>query len=374
MSLIQLAIRNAFRHRLRTSLTVLGLAMATMTCGLINTVIETWYAGVDASSNTRLIAVSSMSFTHPMPITHGAQMLGVQGATSLTWFSWFGGTYGTDRQPFTKLAVDANSYFDLFPEYVLSQQERQDFQRDRRGAIIGTKLASALHLQIGDTMTVRGDKFPGNWTFTVRGIYTPRDSKTDDAFMFVQWALVSEAVRTRLRGNTIDLVDAYVIGIADPQQASAVSSKIDALFLNSAVGTKTQTERMYHLAIVAMSRNVLTWLRMVSYGLIAISLLVLTNVITMSAAERTREYATLKAMGFSSLHLGTLLLTESWLIAATAVTAGIALTYPASALFVSSVGSLVNGFDVSVGTLQTQASMAVFVGLLAAIVLSLIHI
>jgi putative ABC transport system permease protein len=368
MSLFHLAIRNAFRHRLRTLLTVLGLAMATMAYGLINTVIEAWYASADASSNTRLITRSAISFNHPLPLTHAQQMRGVPGVSSLTWLTWFGGIHGNNRQPFTKLAVDADSYFGLYPEYVLSDSQRQAFQHDRQGAVIGPKLASTLGLKIGDTLPIRGDKYPGNWAFTIRGIYQPRDSKADDALMFVQWSLLSETLRARLGSNMPDMVGIYVIGLSDPVLVPAVSSRIDALFQNSAVSTKTQSERSYQLSIVAMSRNVLIWLRIVSMGLILISLMVLTNVITMSAAERSREYATLKALGFSPAQVALLLLTESMAIACMAVLTGIALTYPASAVFVSSVGSLVNGFEVSPGTLGVQASIAVVVGLLAGMV------
>lgn len=368
MGLFQLAIRNALRHRLRTLLTVLGLAAATMACGLINTVIEAWYASADASSSTRLITRSAISFTHPLPITQAPQIRSVPGVSGLTWLTWFGGIHGDNRQPFTKLAVDADSYFDLYPEYQLSDTQRRAFQQDRQGAVIGPKIAASLGLKIGDTLPIRGDKYPGAWAFTIRGIYQPRDHKADDALMLVHWKLLSETLKARLGSGVPDVVGVYVVGVDDPALVPAVSARIDALFQDSAAGTKTQSERAYQLSIVAMSHNVLLWLRIVSMGLIVISLLVLTNAITMSASERLREYATLKALGFSPAYVATLLLCESMVIASLAVLAGIALTYPASALFVSSVGSLVDGFTVSPGTLRLQASIALVVGLLAAAV------
>lgn len=368
MGLLQIAIRNAFRHRLRTLLTVLGLAVATMACGLINTVIEAWYASADASSSSRLITRSAISFTHPLPLTQAQQIRGVPGVSSLTWLTWFGGVHVNNRQPFTKLAVDADSYFRLYPEYQLSEAQLRAFQQDRQGAVIGPKLAATLGLKIGDTLPIRGDKYPGVWAFTIRGIYQTRDHKADDALMLVHWQLLADTLRARLGSNAPDLIGVYVVGIDDAALAPAVSLRIDALFQNSAAATKTQSEHTYQLSIVAMSRNVLLWLRIVSLGLIMISLLVQANAITMSATERLREYATLRALGFSPAYVVTLLLSESMVIAGLAVLAGIALTYPASALFVSSVGSLMDGFTVSTGTLRMQASFALVVGLLAAAV------
>ena len=45
MKVFKLIIRNALRHRLRTFLTVLGLALAVMAFGLIRTLVDAWYAG-----------------------------------------------------------------------------------------------------------------------------------------------------------------------------------------------------------------------------------------------------------------------------------------------------------------------------------------
>jgi putative ABC transport system permease protein len=368
MGFLRIVVRNVFRHRVRAWLTILGLAVATMAYGMINTVIDAWYASADASFSTRLITRSEVSFNQPLPLTHAQRIRGVPGVSTLTWLTWFGGVHGQNRQPFAKLAVDADSYFDLYPEYMLGRDARRAFQQDRQGAIIGPKLAATLGLKVGDTLPIRGDRYPGTWTFTVRGIYQPRDSKTDDALMLVQWQLLSETLRARLGTATPDLVGLYVIGVDDPGQVASVSARIDALFQDSAASTKTQSERAYQLSIVAMSRNVLTWLRIVSVGMVVISLLVLSNALTMSATERFREYAMLKALGFSPAYVAGLILSESLLVASTGVIAGIALTYPASALFVSSVGSLVNGFDVPPGTLGMQASIALVVGLLAAVV------
>jgi len=47
--LLKLVLRNAFRHRLRTLLTVTGLAVAVLAYGMLQTVVEAWYAGAAAA-------------------------------------------------------------------------------------------------------------------------------------------------------------------------------------------------------------------------------------------------------------------------------------------------------------------------------------
>lgn len=53
--MIKILIRNAFRHKLRSVLTIAGIAIAVLAYGLLHTVIDAWYAGVAASSANRLV-------------------------------------------------------------------------------------------------------------------------------------------------------------------------------------------------------------------------------------------------------------------------------------------------------------------------------
>jgi putative ABC transport system permease protein len=40
-----LVVKNALRHKLRTSLTVVGIIVAITAFGLLRTIVEAWYAG-----------------------------------------------------------------------------------------------------------------------------------------------------------------------------------------------------------------------------------------------------------------------------------------------------------------------------------------
>ena len=63
MLLLRLLLRTAFRHRLRTGLTIVGLVVAVCAFGLLRTLVDAWYAGVAASSGTRLVTRSAVSLT-----------------------------------------------------------------------------------------------------------------------------------------------------------------------------------------------------------------------------------------------------------------------------------------------------------------------
>ena len=46
-----LILRNAFRHKLRTTLTMVGIVVAILAFGLLRTIVDAWYAGAEATSS-----------------------------------------------------------------------------------------------------------------------------------------------------------------------------------------------------------------------------------------------------------------------------------------------------------------------------------
>ena len=90
MHTLKLIVRNALRHKIRTGLTVLGLLIAVLAYGLLQTVVDAWYAGADAASKTRLITRSSISLAFTLPISYESRIKGVEGVTTVARSTWFG--------------------------------------------------------------------------------------------------------------------------------------------------------------------------------------------------------------------------------------------------------------------------------------------
>src|SRR2546429_486257 len=77
-----------------------------------------------------------------------------------------------------------------------------------------------------------------------------------------------------------------------------------------------------------MTETILTVVQVVSLVIIIIIMAVMANTMAMTARERQREYATLKALGFGPAYILLLILGESLLISLGAGIAGILLLYP----------------------------------------------
>ena len=360
-----LVVRNALRHKLRTTLTAVGIVVAIVAFGLLRTIVDAWYAGANASSSARLVTRSSVSLVFPLPLTYAAKMRQVPGVTGITWANWFGGVYVSERNFFPQFAVDAPSYLDIYPELVLDPQEKKAFLADRKGAIVGRKLATKYSWQVGDQIPLRGTIYPGTWTFNLRGIYDGADASTDTGTMFFHWALLNETVK-RIYPRRADQTGVFVERLADPADAAAVSLAIDAMFTNSLAETLTETEKAFQLSFVAMAETILLAIEAVSFVVILIIMAVMANTMAMTARERSAEYATFKALGFSGAFVGGLIFAESIAIALAGGALGIALTFPFARAFAATVGSMFPAIVVAADTVALQALSALAVGVVAA--------
>jgi putative ABC transport system permease protein len=362
-----LVLRNAFRHKLRTALTVLGIVVAIVAFGLLRTIVDAWYAGANASSSARLVTRSAVSLVFALPLTYAQRIRQVPGVTGVAWANWFGGVYITERNFFPQFAISTPTYLDLYPEFVLSDAERKAFLADRSGAIAGRKLADKYGWKVGDQIPLRGTIYPGTWTFNLRGIFEGAETSTDTSAMYFHFEYLNESIR-RLYPRRADQAGVFIEQLRDPDEAAAVSQAIDATFRNSLAETLTETEKAFQLGFVAMSEAILAAIQAVSFVVIVIIMAVMANTMAMTARERYAEYATFKALGFGGGFVALLIFAESLGIALIGGALGIALTFPLAQAFASSVGAILSGFRISGETIALQVGAALVVGTVAAVV------
>ena len=364
---LRLILRNAFRHKLRTTLTMTGIVVAIVAFGLLRTIVDAWYAGANASSSARLVTRSAVSLVFALPLSYAQKIRQVQGVTSVAWANWFGGVYVSERNFFAQFAISGASYLDVYPEFILPDDQRKAFLSDRVGAVAGRKLADKYGWKVGDQIPLRGTIYPGTWTFTLRGIYDGADEGTDTSTFFFHFDYLNESIKRQFprRG---DQAGVFIEQLRDPDDAAAVSQAIDTTFRNSLAETLTETEKAFQLGFVAMSEAILLAIQAVSYVVIVIIMAVMANTMAMTARERYGEYATFKALGFSNGFVAMLIFAESLGIALIGGVLGIAFTFPMAEAFASAIGSILSGFNVSEETVLMQLAAALVIGTVAAAV------
>jgi putative ABC transport system permease protein len=363
---LKLVARNTLRHHLRTSLTIAGLVVAIMAFGVLQAIVGAWYAGIDSSVPSRLITRNAISFALPLPSGYAKHIREIEGVRGVTYINWFGGVYKEPKNFFPQFAVDAESYFDLYPEILVPEEARRDFLRDRRGALVGRKLADRYGFKPGDVIQLSGTIFPGNWELVIKGVFEGRDPNTDPSQLFFRWDYLNETLRIRSKTQA-DMVGFFVVDVADIDRVAEVSEAIDAIFRNSFAETRTETERAFQIGFVRQSEDIIVSIRLVSFVVIFIILAVVANTMALTVRERLAEYATLKAIGFGPKYVAGLILGESMMIALAGGAIAIALTSPVTARLGGLSDTLFPTLVVSGSTMATQAIAALAVGVLAAI-------
>jgi putative ABC transport system permease protein len=195
MRILKLIFKNALRHKLRTSLTILGMAIAVMAFGVLRTVVDMYYEGLEATAANRLITRQSVSFIFPLPYSYRDQIAKIPGVETVSFANWFGGTYKDKRNFFARMGVDPETIINVYPEYLISAKDYETFKQERNSCIVGSEIAKQYGFKIGDIIPLDGDIYPGKWEFVVRGIYKPRDKSTDATQMFFHWSTIDERMK-----------------------------------------------------------------------------------------------------------------------------------------------------------------------------------
>ena len=107
--------KNAWRKKIRTSLTVLSVLVAFLLFALLNSIGYAFRGGEDVSSAERLIVLNKISLINPLPISYQARIASTPGVEAVTHASWFGGYYQDPRNQFAQFPVDRQGLFRPVP-------------------------------------------------------------------------------------------------------------------------------------------------------------------------------------------------------------------------------------------------------------------
>jgi putative ABC transport system permease protein len=367
MFVLKILIRNIARHKLRSSLTILSITVTILAFGLLRTFINAWYAGAEATSASRLVTRNATSLIFPLPVSYKEKIRQIDGVRLVSWGNWFNGVYIEEKNFFANYAIDAKSYMDLYPEYVLPPEQKEAFFRDRHGCFAGRKLVERFHWRIGDIITLKGTIFPGNWEFVLRGIYYGKNEYADETVFFFHWDYLNETIKQRGSPMT-DQVGFYMIGVKDPGRAAEVAQAIDKTFKNSLAETLTESEKAFVLSFLSMSDAIIVAIQLVSFMVIIIMIAVSANTMAMTARERMGEYAIFKTLGFGGKRIAVMIIGESLLISLIGCMGGLVLLPPATSAFGKVLGAYFPGFIVQMETIYMALAASVVVGLCAAVI------
>ncbi len=364
MDLLKLIIKNVFRHRLRTILTILALAMTMTAFCVLRTLVDAWYLGVESASPNRLVTRNKVSLIYMLPAAYGKRILQVEGVTGIGAGLWYAGVYKDKKNFFAQFAVSGLDYLDLFPEFTVPESERKAFERERRGCIAGRKVVERFGWKIGEVIQLQGTAFPGNLELILKGVYRGLRPNVDESAFFFHLDYLNETFK-KTTPDLADKVGWYMVRIKDPAHAAQVSGDIDRLFESSLAETLTETEKAFQMGFVTMTEAIVAAITVISFAVILIMLLVLANTMAMTARERTSEYAVFKALGFGPWFVYFLIAGESMAISLMGGILGIILCFPGAEILHRELQNFLPVMHVHGSTVILAALASVIMGFLA---------
>ena len=366
MKFIGLILKSARRSKRRTALTMISVALAVFLFAALRAVLDGFDAVSAASSATRIVTIRSTSLIFSMPTTHGEAIRSTPGVRDVTWANWFGGIYKDPKNFFGQFAIDPESYLRIYPEVIISPEEKRAFLDDRTGCLVGDGLAKKYGWHLGDRIVLQ----PGiptygslDYPFTIRGIYRAGSSAVDNQSMLFQWKYADE--RSSPKGQ----VGWYVAEVAHPDQAAQVASAIDQKFANSPYETKTDTEQAFSASFASMLGNINLLLGSVALAVVLSTLFVAGNTMAMSVRERTTEIAVMRTLGFPAVTVFLLVVGEGILVALAGGAAGALLArLTINGEFLGLAGGFIPAFSVNNWNVVTGLGLSILIGVLAALI------
>jgi putative ABC transport system permease protein len=325
MNLTSIAARNIGRNKLRTTLTVTVVAIATLFFILLRTVVWSWTSASEFSKKDRIATRHKVSFIMQLPKRYVDEIATIPGVTAVSYANWFGAKNPKNEKDFfATIATDPKGLLNVYSEIKTSEAEKQAWFEDRQGALVGDSLAKKQGWKIGDRITLSGTIYPGDWTFNIRGIYTTTTTNVDRSTLWFHWDYMNESLDPRRK----DMVGWIVTNIKDASNSGRISKEVDAKFENRDLQTITMSEAALNQSFLGMFAAVLKAIDIVSVVITAIMALIVGNTIAMGVRERTNEYGVLRAIGFMPAHIVQFILAEGLVIGLLGGGIGVVLGYP----------------------------------------------
>ncbi len=327
MKYLYLVWSNLKRKKIRTILTLLSIMVAFMLFGYLGAIRQGFSQGIDVAGADRLIVRHKVSIIQLLPESYESRLEQIDGVVDAVYQTWFGGIYQKPSNFFAQMPVNPQEYLEMYPEFLLSDEEKQAWFKTRSGAIAGRATAERFGWKIGDRIPINATVWTRKggeitWEFDLVGIYDGAEKGTDLTQFLFRYDFFDES-RQFGQGQ----VGWYTVRIADPDHAAETAAAIDAEFANSPYETKAEPEGAFLQGFANQIGDIGFIMMSIVAAVFFTILLVAGNTMAYAVRERTNELAVLKAIGFTDAAVLGLVLGESLVLTVIGGSIGLSLAW-----------------------------------------------
>src|SRR5688572_17508702 len=241
----KLTLRNLFRNKRRTFLTVGSVSIAILLLCLLLTLLASMQ-NTEASADNRVVVRSKISLTFDLPEAYWTRVKTVPHVTAVTPLNWYQGVFIDDRPEnfFPRFSSDPETIFDVFPEYELSDAEKTAWRAERDAFIAGQALVDKYGWKIGDRIQIKGDIYPVDLNLVLRGIFRVPATISQERQIYFHRRYLEEAM------DNPGSVGTYWLRVDSPANVPAVITAAEAMFANSEMQVRAETEEAFQLSFL----------------------------------------------------------------------------------------------------------------------------
>lgn len=342
---IPYVLKNLWRHRARTLLTVSGTAVALLVFCFIGAVQQGLLAITSGEDAGRTLVVFQENRFCPqssrLPQDYARTIDKIPGVADVTPIKVF-----TNN---CRASLDAIVFQGMPVDQLKKQRDLRflsgdwgSFEQQDDAALVGVDVATRRELSPGDKFTI------GDISVVVRGVFQS-NAAAENNLIFTHLDFLQRA-RGANDVGTVTMLETRLTEDADPDE---VAKAIDQAFQSGPIGTTTRTKGMFQADTLADLAELIGFVHWLGYACVGLVLSLVATTTVMSVQDRIKEHAVLQTLGLRPGRVFRLVVIESWLLSTLGGLVGVA----GAVALLSSVGMSIAAEGVTIA-FEPSMSMA----------------
>ncbi|AKJ64812.1 ABC transporter permease [Kiritimatiella glycovorans] len=297
-----LATKQLWRHPVRTSLTLLGVASGMF----LFTTVQTMQTTLDRATrvqaaDTTLVVYRENRFcpqTSRLPEYYENEIRAIPGVREVIPIKVTVNNCGASLDVITFRGVPPGQLARYAPEIAVIRGSYDDWKNRDDGALVGKQLADKRGLQPGDAFEAVGVRV------IVSGII---DSPLpqDNAVAYVHLPFLQQASR-----HGLGVVTQFNVRVQPGEDIERVATAIDKRFKSETEPTVTQPEKAFFAQTARELIDLIGFTRWIGYGAVLAVVGLIANAVLLVVRGRVRENAILQTVGFPESAVGFVVVSE----------------------------------------------------------------
>jgi putative ABC transport system permease protein len=298
----QLALKQVTRNRMRTLLTIVGVAASMFLYTAVQTMQQSLATVVEsgADENT-LIVYRENRFcptTSRLPEHYLPEILRVDGVVEAIPIQVTVNNCGASLDVITFRGVPPENLTRFNPDLKIVAGSLDAWQNRRDAALVGQHFAQRRNLSPGDTFEAVGVR-------VYVAAIARSEMEQDNNVAYVHLPFLQQASRVGL-----GTVTQFNVRVSEAAQLEPVAERIDAIFAADSAPTTTRPEKAFFAQTAQDMIEMIAFTRWIGLGAVFAVLGLVVNALLIAVKSRIQESAILQTIGYSRPQVGCIMLGE----------------------------------------------------------------